>query len=106
MRRFVWLWGLLLIGVFAGPLQAQTPEPVDPALPSGDHGSTGALSPAGDVIAPVDEATARFVQTLIANGQAAPANPDGSFPPGVTYEIVGKAPNGLPILRRRRFSMY
>jgi len=45
-------------------------------------------------------------QTLVANGQAARANADGSLPPGVTHEIVGETASGVPIVRRRRFSMY
>ena len=59
-----------------------------------------------DVIVPRDDATRHFVQTLVANGQAARANPDGSLPPGVTHEIVGETATGLPIIRRRRFALY
>jgi hypothetical protein len=55
---------------------------------------------------PQDDATAHLVQTLVANGQAARANPDGSLPPGVTHEIVGETSTGLPIVRRRRFALY
>jgi hypothetical protein len=64
--------------------------------------------PAGkdDVIVPQDDATRHFVQTLVANGQAARANADGSLPPGVTHEIVGETAAGVPILRRRRFALY
>ena len=64
--------------------------------------------PAGkvDVIVPQDAATRHFVQTLVANGQAARANADGSLPPGVTHEIVGETAAGVPILRRRRFALY
>lgn len=59
-----------------------------------------------DVIVPKDAATTYFVQTLVANGQAARANADGSLPSGVTHEIVGETASGMPIVRRRRFSMY
>jgi hypothetical protein len=59
-----------------------------------------------DVIVPRDDATKHFVQTLVANGQAARANADGTLPPGVTHEIVGETPGGAPIVRRRRFSMF
>jgi hypothetical protein len=59
-----------------------------------------------DVIVPQDDATRHFVQTLVANGQAARPNADGSLPPGVTHEIVGETASGVPIVRRRRFSMY
>ena len=37
-----------------------------------------------DVTVPQDDATTHFVQTLVANGQAARANVDGSLPPGVS----------------------
>ena len=59
-----------------------------------------------DVIVPHDDATRHFVQTLVANGQAARPNADGSLPPGVTHEIVGETATGVPIVRRRRFSMF
>ena len=59
-----------------------------------------------DLIVPQDDATKHFVQTLIANGQAARAKADGSLPPGVTHEIVGETATGLPIVRRRRFALY
>jgi hypothetical protein len=59
-----------------------------------------------DVIVPKDDATRHFIQTLVANGQAARANTDGSLPPGVTHEIVGETASGVPIVRRRRFSLY
>ena len=64
--------------------------------------------PAGkdDVIVPQDDAARRFVETLIANGQAARANADGSLPPGVTHEIVGETATGLPIVRLSRFALY
>jgi hypothetical protein len=63
-------------------------------------------APQDDVIVPQDDATRHFVQTLVANGQAARANADGSLPPGVTHEIVGETATGVPIVRRRRFALY
>ena len=45
-----------------------------------------------------------FVKALVARGEAAKANADGSLPPGATHEIVGVTKKGLPILRRRRYS--
>ena len=59
-----------------------------------------------DVIVPQDDATRHFVQTLVANGQAARANADGSLPPGVTHKIVGETATGMPLVRRRRFALY
>jgi hypothetical protein len=44
-----------------------------------------------------------FVHGLMARGEAAKLDPDGSLPKGATHEIVGEAQNGLPIVRRRRF---
>lgn len=57
-----------------------------------------------DLIVPKDATSVSFVQGLVARGQAARANKDGSLPPGATHEIVGKTETGLPILRRRRFA--
>lgn len=47
-----------------------------------------------------------FVKGLIDNGQAARPLADGSLPRGVTHEIVGETPSGLPIVRRRGFNAY
>lgn len=47
-----------------------------------------------------------FVKGLLANGQAAKALPDGGLPRGVTHEIVGETPSGLPIVKRRGFNAY
>jgi hypothetical protein len=55
-----------------------------------------------DLIVPKDESSASFVQALVARGQAARPNPDGTLPKGATHEIVGMTEKGLPILRRRR----
>jgi hypothetical protein len=56
-----------------------------------------------DLIVPKDDASAAFVKGLVARGQAARPNKDGSLPKGVTHEIVGETESGLPILKRRRF---
>jgi hypothetical protein len=55
-----------------------------------------------ELIVPNDDQSISFVNALVARGQAARANPDGSLEPGVTHEIVGETEKGLPILRRRR----
>ena len=63
--------------------------------------------PADDAKTPASDAEARaFVRGLVARGEAARPNPDGSLPPGATHEIVGEEPDGTPIVRRRRFSSY
>jgi hypothetical protein len=55
-----------------------------------------------DLIVPKDPASVAFVKGLLARGQAARPNSDGTLPPGTTHEIVGETEAGLPILRRRR----
>ena len=45
-----------------------------------------------------------FVKGVLVRGEAARAV-RGKLPPGVTHEIVGKSEAGLPILKRRRFSL-
>jgi hypothetical protein len=57
-------------------------------------------------IAPDSEERKSFIKGLVDNGQAAKPLPDGSLPPGATHEIIGEAANGLPIIRRRRFSAH
>ncbi|HZJ64579.1 MAG TPA: hypothetical protein VFD36_13770 [Kofleriaceae bacterium] len=58
-------------------------RPAKPAPPSGDE--------------------AAFVESLIANGQAAKRRPDGSLPPGATHELI-EDENGEKRVVRRRFS--
>ncbi|BBD41363.1 hypothetical protein Amn_pc00780 (plasmid) [Aminobacter sp. Y103A] len=55
---------------------------------------------------PDDADKAAFVRGLIERGEALEANPDGSLPPGATHLIVGKTENGLPIVRRAKFSAF
>ena len=45
-----------------------------------------------------------FIKGVLVRGEAAKAV-KGKLPPGVTHEIVGKAADGLPIIKRRRFSI-
>jgi hypothetical protein len=60
-------------------------------------------SSSDDIVA-TDPASVAFVRALIARGEACPADADGKLPPGATHEIVGETADGVPILRRRRFS--
>jgi len=55
-------------------------------------------------IVPDSEEKKAFIKGLLDNHQAARPLPDGSLPPGATHEIIGEAANGLPIVKRRRFS--
>jgi len=52
------------------------------------------------------EQSADFVQDLVTRGDAVPPAPDGSLPPGATHEVVGKRPDGTPVVRRKRFSAF
>jgi hypothetical protein len=61
---------------------------------------------ADDLIIPTDKTSTDFVLGIVKRGEAQQAQPDGSLGPGVTHEIVGKTESGLPILRRRRFSLF
>jgi hypothetical protein len=47
----------------------------------------------------------RYVEELIARGEAAEPNEQGNLPPGATHEIIGRDKDGAPRVRRRRFSM-
>ena len=55
------------------------------------------------VIAPDTDENRAFIKGLMERKQAAKALPDGSLPAGATHEIVGEAPNGLPMVKRRLF---
>jgi hypothetical protein len=43
---------------------------------------------------------AAFVESLIANGQAAKRRPDGTLPPGATHELI-EDDHGRRVVRRR-----
>ncbi len=45
-----------------------------------------------------------FVKGVLVRGEAAKAV-KGKLPPGATHEIIGKGETGLPIIKRRRFSV-
>ncbi len=45
-----------------------------------------------------------FVKSLLVRGEAV-ASEDGSLPPGATHEIVEDKKEGLPTVKRRRFSL-
>jgi hypothetical protein len=45
-----------------------------------------------------------FVRGLIERGEAAYPDPQGKLPAGATHEIIGEGPDGLPVVRRRRFA--
>jgi len=47
-----------------------------------------------------------FKQGLVARGEAAVPDQSGRLPPGATHEITGDAPDGLPKVKRRRFSAF
>jgi hypothetical protein len=64
-------------------------------------GKKSAPSPAA-----AGEPSREFVRGLVERGEAAAANADGSLPPGATHEIVGKAADGTPLVRRKRFSAF
>jgi len=57
-----------------------------------------------ELIVPETAEAIDFVKALVARGEAAKVNADGTLPPGATHEIVGLTKKGLPILRRRRYS--
>jgi hypothetical protein len=47
----------------------------------------------------------RFIEDLIARGEAARPDEDGNLPPGATHQIVDDPEGGAPKLVRRRFSI-
>jgi len=53
-----------------------------------------------------DETTKRFVEDLIARGEAAKPDEHGELPPGATHEIVEDGKDGVPKVKRRRFSAF
>jgi hypothetical protein len=62
----------------------------------------GGAVPSDDAAA---HAKAEFERGLLERGEAAVADEHGRLPPGATHEIVGRDPEGRPILKRRRFSI-
>jgi hypothetical protein len=57
----------------------------------------------GEQIVPDTPEKKAFIRGLLARGEAAQPNPDGSLPKGATHEITGESQDGLPTVRRRRF---
>jgi hypothetical protein len=63
-----------------------------------------AYEPGPHDVTPSDAATKAFVQGLVDRGEAVEPPADGKLPPGATHIIVGRTEEGLPIVRRMRFS--
>lgn len=59
-----------------------------------------------DCIVPDNPEAEAFVRGLIERGQAGRRDPNGQLQPGVTHEILGQGPNGLPIVREVRKSAF
>jgi hypothetical protein len=59
-----------------------------------------------EMLAPSDPAEIAFVKGLVARGEAVKVAPGAPLPPGATHEIVGETSSGVPIVKRRRFSIY
>ena len=51
----------------------------------------------------VRAAKQKFEEGVLARGEASPVG--APLEPGATHEIVGRGPDGKPILKRRRFSV-
>jgi hypothetical protein len=51
------------------------------------------------------EESKKFRRDAELRGEAVPVTKDGSLPAGATHVIVGREPDGTPILERRRFSL-
>jgi hypothetical protein len=71
-----------------------------------DKPSSDKIDASGDLIVPKDEATINFVRGLVARGEAVRLAPGERPPPGVTHEIVGETETGVPVVKRRRFSIF
>jgi hypothetical protein len=55
---------------------------------------------------PQKRAEEKFVEDLLARGEAAKPDADGNLPPSATHEIVEEPEGELPKVRRRRFSAF
>lgn len=47
-----------------------------------------------------------FTRGVIIRGEAAKPDEEGKLPPGATHEIVGEDEEGLPIIKRSRYSAF
>jgi hypothetical protein len=55
----------------------------------------------------LEPAAKRFVRDLLIRGEAARPTPEGDLPPGATHIIVeDDEDDGLPTVKRERFSLY
>lgn len=59
-----------------------------------------------DAIVPDTPEKESFVRGLVDRGEASWADQEGKLPSGVTHEIVGHGPRGLPIVIERRKKLF
>ena len=71
---------------------------------AGDDSKAKPQGPEGALI-PSSPSEIAFVQGLVARGEAVRVAPGAPLPPGATHEIVGETPQGIPIVKRRRFAI-
>lgn len=62
--------------------------------------------PFSDCIVPDTAEAEAFVRGLVDNGKVGARDQQGQLQPGVTHEILGTAPSGLPIVREVRKSAF
>lgn len=62
--------------------------------------------PSNDRIIPDTAEAEAFVRGLVENGKVGERDQQGRLQPGVTHEILGTAPSGLPIVREVRKSAF
>ena len=65
------------------------------------HAKPGASRPAPPVEEPSPEHEAAYIESLIANGQAARLTKEGKLPPGATHKIVEDDQGHVKVVRRR-----
>jgi hypothetical protein len=52
------------------------------------------------------EAEEAFIRGIVERSEAAVPDKDGQLPPQATHEIIGQRPDGLPLLRERKKSLF
>lgn len=62
--------------------------------------------PVSDSIIPDTAEAEAFVRGLVDTGKVGKRDEQGQLQPGVTHEILGTAPSGLPIVREVRKSAF
>ena len=77
-----------------------------PRAKASDETAAATTPAAPDNLADTERDARNFTRGVLIRGEAATPDEAGKLPPGATHEIVGEDEEGLPVIKRSRYSAF